>query len=370
MWVNRRLRPVLDAADVVLAVGTRMQGFGLRPGQRVVHVDVDADQIGRNSPVERRRGRRRAGSRSRRCSTRCATLPRRPRRRGPRRAARRAPSIRRRLRAIGPQVAHRRSAARRRSPTTAILVPRHHDRRLHVPHALPGVRAAHVPVAPRTWARSASAIPHALGAKVARPDRPVVDVVGDGGFLFAATEMATAVQHGIHTVTVVFDDGAYGNSNRDQREKFGGREFGTRLRNPDWATLAGAVRRREPAGRRHRPSLPEVLREALRGRRVHPDRRADPPPAQPLLSPMSDLEALVEQLAARLQAVEDELAITRLLTSYGFAVDGDDADACAALYSPDALVTIDDAVRLEGRDEIRTIVTFAGGDLVRVLRCS
>jgi uncharacterized protein (TIGR02246 family) len=72
---------------------------------------------------------------------------------------------------------------------------------------------------------------------------------------------------------------------------------------------------------------------------------------------VSDLEALVEQLAARLQAVEDELAITRLLTSYGFAVDGDDADACAALYAPDALVTIDDGVRLEGRDEIRTIVT-------------
>jgi uncharacterized protein (TIGR02246 family) len=72
---------------------------------------------------------------------------------------------------------------------------------------------------------------------------------------------------------------------------------------------------------------------------------------------VSDLETLVEQLAARLQAVEDELAITRLLTSYGFAVDGNDADACAALYSPGALVTIDDAVRLEGRDEIRTIVT-------------
>jgi uncharacterized protein (TIGR02246 family) len=72
---------------------------------------------------------------------------------------------------------------------------------------------------------------------------------------------------------------------------------------------------------------------------------------------VGDLQALVEQLAARLQAVEDELAITRLLTSYGFAVDGDDADACAALYSPDALVTIDDAVRLEGREEIRTIVT-------------
>lgn len=72
---------------------------------------------------------------------------------------------------------------------------------------------------------------------------------------------------------------------------------------------------------------------------------------------MSELEATVERLAARLQAVEDELAITRLLTSYGFAVDGDDPDGCADLYAPDAVVTIDDTVRLAGRDELRTIVT-------------
>jgi uncharacterized protein (TIGR02246 family) len=72
---------------------------------------------------------------------------------------------------------------------------------------------------------------------------------------------------------------------------------------------------------------------------------------------VSELDEVVERLSARLQAVEDELAITRLLTSYGFAVDGDDADACADLYSPDALVTIDDATSLRGRDEIRSIVT-------------
>ena len=57
MWVNRRLRPVLDSADVVLAVGTRMQGFGLQPGQTLIHVDADAEQIGRNSPRQRRRAR-------------------------------------------------------------------------------------------------------------------------------------------------------------------------------------------------------------------------------------------------------------------------------------------------------------------------
>jgi uncharacterized protein (TIGR02246 family) len=72
---------------------------------------------------------------------------------------------------------------------------------------------------------------------------------------------------------------------------------------------------------------------------------------------MSDLEATVQRLAARLQAVEDELAITRLLTSYGFAVDGNDPDGCADLYAPDAVVTIDDATTLTGRAELRGIVT-------------
>jgi acetolactate synthase-1/2/3 large subunit len=105
----------------------------------------------------------------------------------------------------------------------------------------------HYPVyAPRTYLSTSYmgtlgfGYPAALGAKVARPDVPVVTVVGDGGFLFASNELATAVQHGIDTVTVVFDDSAYGNSNRDQREKFGGRELGTVLRNPDWMTLARA----------------------------------------------------------------------------------------------------------------------------------
>jgi acetolactate synthase-1/2/3 large subunit len=61
---------------------------------------------------------------------------------------------------------------------------------------------------------------------------------GDGGFLFAASELATAVQHDISAVTVVFNDSAYGNSNRDQRERFGGRELGTVLHNPDFAARA------------------------------------------------------------------------------------------------------------------------------------
>ncbi len=56
----------------------------------------------------------------------------------------------------------------------------------------------------------------------------------------ALTFGSLAFASGLTTVTVVFDDGAYGNSNRDQRERFGGREIGTQLRNPDWVALARA----------------------------------------------------------------------------------------------------------------------------------
>jgi uncharacterized protein (TIGR02246 family) len=73
-----------------------------------------------------------------------------------------------------------------------------------------------------------------------------------------------------------------------------------------------------------------------------------------------DLRQLVADLATRVTTLEDELAITRLLTSYGFAVDGDDADACAALYAEDAVVTIDGRTELTGRDQVRGIVTSDG----------
>ena len=80
----------------------------------------------------------------------------------------------------------------------------------------------------------------ALGAKVAQPDRPVLSISGDGGFLFGVQEMATAVQHGIVTVSVVFDDGAYGNVRRMQQQQYGNRVIASDLRNPDFVKLAEA----------------------------------------------------------------------------------------------------------------------------------
>jgi acetolactate synthase-1/2/3 large subunit len=79
--------------------------------------------------------------------------------------------------------------------------------------------------------------PTALGVKVARPDKAVVSVTGDGGFMFAAQELATAVQYGINLVTLVFNNSAYGNVYRDQKQNFDGRVLGSELVNPDFVAF-------------------------------------------------------------------------------------------------------------------------------------
>ncbi len=84
------------------------------------------------------------------------------------------------------------------------------------------------------------AYPTALGAKVARPDAAVVAISGDGGFMFNSQELATAVAHKINAVVVVFNDNAFGNVMRDQRDRFEGRVYGPELHNPDFMKLAEA----------------------------------------------------------------------------------------------------------------------------------
>ena len=107
-----------------------------------------------------------------------------------------------------------------------------------------------------------SAYPLALGAKVAAPERAVVALSGDGGFLYNSQELATAVQYGINAVVIVFNDNAYGNVLRAQIEQFDGHILGTQLHNPDFVQLAKVYGAR--GVRAHDASqLAVALREAL-----------------------------------------------------------------------------------------------------------
>jgi acetolactate synthase-1/2/3 large subunit len=99
----------------------------------------------------------------------------------------------------------------------------------------------------------------ALGAQAARPDVPVLSINGDGGFLYTANELASAIRHRIPLVAIVFSDGAFGNVRRIQQERFGNRLIATDLANPDFVKYAESF---GAAGRRARD--PEEVRGALR----------------------------------------------------------------------------------------------------------
>lgn len=104
---------------------------------------------------------------------------------------------------------------------------------------------------PRTFQSSGpagtlgAAYAQGLGAQVALDSegrgRKALVVAGDGGFLFTGNELATAVQHDIPLVALVFDDGAYGNVKRIQQQRFGQeRTIASTLRNPDFVAYARA----------------------------------------------------------------------------------------------------------------------------------
>ncbi|MBM3554658.1 MAG: hypothetical protein FJX47_03785, partial [Alphaproteobacteria bacterium] len=98
----------------------------------------------------------------------------------------------------------------------------------------------------------------ALGVKVAHPDKAVVSVSGDGGFLFGLQEMATARQFKINVVAIVFNNSAFGNVLRDQRHVYQGRVIGAELENPDFVALGKSF-----GLRTWRAASPEALREAV-----------------------------------------------------------------------------------------------------------
>jgi acetolactate synthase-1/2/3 large subunit len=77
-----------------------------------------------------------------------------------------------------------------------------------------------------------------LGVKIAHPDKSVVSISGDGGFMFNVQELATAVQYKIGLVTIVFNNNQFGNVKHHQEAWFGGRLLGADLVNPDFVKLA------------------------------------------------------------------------------------------------------------------------------------
>ena len=77
-----------------------------------------------------------------------------------------------------------------------------------------------------------------LGAKIARPDRPVVSLMGDGGFGMTLSELSTAVDHGVSTVTIVMNNQCWGAEKAYQRDFFNGRYIGADVSSPPFDKVA------------------------------------------------------------------------------------------------------------------------------------
>ncbi len=99
----------------------------------------------------------------------------------------------------------------------------------------------------------------ALGVQDAMPDTPVLSVSGDGGFLYTANEMASAVRHKIPLVSVVFNNKSFGNVKLIQQEWYGGRTIASDLTNPDFVKFAEAF-----GAAAERVETPAELRAALK----------------------------------------------------------------------------------------------------------
>ena len=256
---------VVPQGDAILAVGTRLHFFNpvswsFKPDQPIIHVDVDPEELGRNWPEE---------------VSICADAK---------------PALQALLHGIkgrgnksqwtAEEIAHRRALdyqdTKAKAPDQVRIIESIRAELEDDAVLISGISSigywshlAFPVLAPRSYLNTSYfatlgyAFPTGLGAKVGNPDRQVVVVTGDGGFMYGLPDLATAVQEGINSVTVVFNDGALGASLRDQQVRYKGRVIGTRLQNPNFAATAeafGAVGVRLE----HYDQLGEALGDALK----------------------------------------------------------------------------------------------------------
>jgi acetolactate synthase I/II/III large subunit len=248
-----------EHADVVLAIGTRLatplMQWGTDAAMKIIRVDADPEEIDRIARPDLAL----TGDAAPILRALADALPAHNRRREPRAeevAGHRA-AVAQTLSVLRPQLDYL-AAIRAELPEDGILI----DELTQLGYV---ARLAFPVYRPRTFLSPGYqgtlgwGVATALGAKAARPEVPVVALSGDGGFLFTATEIATAVQFRIPIVVVLVNDGAYGNVRRIQAQQFGNRLIASDLRNPDFGRFV------ESFGALFlRAGSPDDLRAALR----------------------------------------------------------------------------------------------------------
>lgn len=245
--------------DLIIGIGTRMElptwRWPYRPdGQKSIRIDIDPAEMIRFTPNAAIVADARDGTRALLADVRRAGYSKASGRRDAIRNARAAAAVE--IQTIQPQMAYL-DILRDVLPSNGIVTDELSQVGFASWYGFPVYE-------PRTFITSGyqgtlgSGFPTALGAKVAHPDRPVVAITGDGGFMFAVQELATAVQFKIGVVTLVFNNNAYGNVRRDQMQVFDGRVVAADLVNPDFVKLAESF-----GVRAWRVAHPDQFRTAL-----------------------------------------------------------------------------------------------------------
>ena len=223
-------------ADVVLGVGTRFwqpaRVWGFAPGAAVIRIDADAAELERvHTPTVGIHGDARLVVSQLRDLLDGA--PPRPSRRDELHA--RKLSAAEHLSAFEPQASFA-SAIRAALPEDGITVNDLTQVTFFATVGFP-VYTPRTFIGPGYQGTLGSAFPTALGAQAGNPGRPVLAIAGDGGFMYGAAELATQRQHRLNVVSIVFNDGAFGNVKRTQQQAFSGRLIASELVNPDFVAL-------------------------------------------------------------------------------------------------------------------------------------
>ena len=240
-WANEQpVRDLIAECDVLLAVGTRFSyfptgGWSLRLPGRIIQIDIDPAEIGRNYRVETGL----VGDAGVLLGAVDSALDRLGHQPLPWREDEVAKTLARITEAVGSPIEIEvldqiRAALPPESlvfndPTTIAFWARSHwktDR-------------------PRTWFVPSGfgtlgfALPAAIGASLARPDDPSIAIIGDAGIMFTIQDLMTAVQERVPVVVVVFNDEGYGVERRHQDHLYG-RRSGVDVQPPDFVAVARA----------------------------------------------------------------------------------------------------------------------------------
>jgi acetolactate synthase-1/2/3 large subunit len=230
---------LLPNADVILIAGSRYateQGpvTPLVPGQRVIQIDIDPEEIGRNIEVavgieaDLKPGLAQLAERTERYNLL------RPSRKTELDLFKAAAAAK--LNSIEPQ-AGLATAIRAEMPDEGIIGAEFTQVAYWSFLGMP-IYQPNTFLAPGYQGALGYGFATALGAKVGKPDVPVISINGDGGFGYSMSELSTMVQHNIPVIAVVFNDQAFGNVKRIQVRQYGGREIASDLVNPDYQLLA------------------------------------------------------------------------------------------------------------------------------------